>query len=142
MLHDIGIAVLGCCMEEEFRAVLDYAHAHDCAIEDAEQAILGFTHDELGAALAAQWNFPLAIQEAIRVHHAPGADAQPLARVTHVANVFAHALDLGGVERDFVPRIDPKSWHALNLTEPVLPGVLEVIDTQAQSIMGMLHEVH
>lgn len=140
MLHDIGIAVLGCCMLEEFSAMLDYAHAHDCAIEDAEQAILGFTHDELGATLAAQWKFPPAIQEAIRAHHAPGAESQPLARVTHVANVFAHALDLGGVERDFVPPIDPKSWHALRLTEPDLPSVLAAIDTQAQSVMSMLHE--
>lgn len=142
MLHDIGIAVLGCCVLAEFRAVLDYAHAHDCAIEDAERAILGVTHDELGATLAAQWKFPPAIQEAIRAHHAPGAESLPLARVTHVANVFAHALDLGGVERDFVPPVDPKSWHALHLTEPDLPGVLEAIDTQAQSVMGMLHEVN
>lgn len=142
MLHDIGIAVLGCCLEEEFRAVLDHARAHDCAIEDAERAMLGFTHDELGAALAAQWKFPLDIQAAIRAHHAPGAESPPLARVTHLANVFAHALDLGGVERDFVPRIDPKSWLALRLTEPDLPGVLEAIDTQAQSVMGMLHEAN
>lgn len=141
MLHDIGIAVLGCCMVDEFRVVLDHAYAHDCAIEDAERASLGFTHDELGAALAAQWKFPPVIREAIRAHHAPGADAQPLARVTHVANVFAHALDLGGVERDFVPPVDPASWQALHLTEPDLPGVLAAIDAQAQSVMGMLHEV-
>lgn len=138
MLHDIGIAVLGCCMLEEFRAVLDYAHAHDCALEEAEQPILGFTHDDLGAALAAQWKFPPAIQEAIRGHHMLSAASSPLARVTHVANVMTHALDLGGVERDFVPPIDAQSWQILHLTESELPSVLEAIDTQAQSVMSML----
>lgn len=142
MLHDIGIAMLGSCMPTEFHSVLEYSRANDCAIEEAEQAILKFTHDELGAALAAQWKFPQAIQEAIQTHHAPSADSLPLARVTHLANVFAHALDLGGVERDFVPPIDPASWQALHLSEPDLPSILEAIDGQAQSVMTMLNETH
>lgn len=138
MLHDIGIAVLGCCMLEEFTAVLEHAHANDCALEESEQAILHFTHDELGAALAEQWKFPISTQEAIRAHHTIDVESPPLVYVTHLANVFAHALDLGGVERDFVPPINAQAWHALHLTESDLPSVLAAIDAQAQSVMGIL----
>lgn len=138
MLHDIGIAVLGCCMLEEFTVVLEHAREHDCALEESEQAILHFTHDELGAALAEQWKFPTATQEAIRSHHILNANASPLARVTHLANIFAHVLDLGGVERDFVPAIDAQAWRALQLTEPELPSMLAAIDAQAQSVMSIL----
>lgn len=142
MLHDIGIAVLGCCMEEEYRAVLDRVQAQDCAITEAELATLGFTHIDLGAALAAQWKFPSAIQEAIRGHHDLNTETAPLVRVVHVANVLALALDIGDVEGNFVPPIDPASWAALHFTEPELVGVLEAIDRQAQSAMNLLSEVH
>ncbi|MBI5753316.1 MAG: HDOD domain-containing protein [Hydrogenophilales bacterium] len=138
MLHDIGIAVLGCCLEEEYRAVLDRVHAQDCAIMEAELATLGFTHNDLGAVLAEQWKFPPAIQEAIRGHHDLKPEAAPLVRVVHVANVLALTLDIGEVEGSFVPPVDPASWAALHFTEPELAGVLEAIDRQAQSAMDLL----
>ena len=142
MLHDIGIAVLGCCLEDEYREVLDRVHTQDCAVTEAELATLGFTHNDLGAALAAQWKFPPAIQEAIRGHHDLNTETAPLVRVVHVANVLALALDIGDVEGGFVPPIDPASWAALHFTEPELVGVLEAIDRQAQSTMDLLSEVH
>lgn len=142
MLHDVGIAVLGCCLEDEYRAVLDRVHAEDCATTQAELAVLGFTHDELGAALAEQWKFPLAIQAAIRNHHALSIEAAPLVRVVHVANVLAVTLDIGDIEGSFVPPVDPASWAAFGFKETELAGVLEAIDIQAQSALAVLHGVN
>lgn len=138
MLHDIGIAVMGCCLAEEYRAVLVRAHEKDCAVSEAELATLGFTHNDLGAALAAQWKFPAAIQEAIRGHHDLNTETTPLTRVVHVANALALTLDIGEIEGSVVPPVNAASWAVFHFTQPELVCALEVIDLQAQSVFAIL----
>ena len=38
---------------------------------EAEETILGINHADLGGKIAAQWNFPVEIVEAIAYHHRP-----------------------------------------------------------------------
>ncbi|MDM5178252.1 HDOD domain-containing protein [Massilia sp. DJPM01] len=118
LLHDIGTLVLATRFPAEYSAMLAYRKEHDCYIIEAERAVIGVDHAMAGAALAAYWKFPAAMQESVASHHhldAAGTPTLPL--LIHAANVFAHALDLSGEEDDLVPPLSQALWMSLALSE-------------------------
>lgn len=73
LLHDIGKLALDHCFSEDYAPVVAAQEAGAPGLE-AERAILGITHAEVGAMVAVQWNFPEPLVRAIGDHHAPGGD--------------------------------------------------------------------
>jgi putative nucleotidyltransferase with HDIG domain len=70
LLHDIGKIALDQCFSQEYGPVVEAVAAGEVCLE-AERAILGITHAEVGAMVAEQWNFPEPLACAIRDHHEP-----------------------------------------------------------------------
>jgi len=73
LLHDIGKIALDQCFSDDYGPVVE-AMAQGAVCLEAERALLGVTHAEVGAMVAVQWNFPEQMVAAIRDHHEPGAD--------------------------------------------------------------------
>ena len=73
LLHDIGKIALDTCFPEAYTSVIQKV-AEGAFFVDAEHEVLGMDHAEAGSLLAANWSFPPAIVEVIRVHHNPGPD--------------------------------------------------------------------
>lgn len=69
LLHDIGQLALDTCLHEMYVKALDHAQAANCDLLSAEEAVIGFNHDVLGAEVARRWNFPTVIEQAIRDGH-------------------------------------------------------------------------
>lgn len=64
---------------------------------EIEPQVLGFTHAELGAALAEEWSFPEHLVEAIRWHHEPlkaSPEYAPLVDRAHYASWFCYEAKL------------------------------------------------
>ena len=97
MLHDVGQLALAKTAPNEFDLIKDYRKTHDCHIAEAERAVMGMDHAQLGAHLASLWHLPSEICEAIEFHHHLSDSAPPsrMADLIHVAEVLAHSLDLG-----------------------------------------------
>ena len=70
LLHDIGKIALDLCFPDDYAPVVAAFQAGQPIIE-AETAILGVTHADAGGMLAADWNFPDTLAQAIRNHHGP-----------------------------------------------------------------------
>ncbi|MCY0915558.1 HDOD domain-containing protein [Massilia antarctica] len=118
LLHDIGTLVLATRFPAEYAAMLVHRKEHDCYILEAERTVIGIDHAMAGAALAAYWKFPAAMQEAVaNHHHADGSGPPTLPLLINAANVFAHALDLSGEEDDLVPPLSQALWMSLALSE-------------------------
>ena len=73
LLHDIGKIALDQCFADEYGPVVEAMAAGQVCLE-AERAILGVTHADVGAMVASQWSFPPAMVAAIQDHHEPGGD--------------------------------------------------------------------
>lgn len=71
LLHDIGKIALDHCFPEDYGPVVEALGAGLTSLE-AERALLGVTHAEVGAMVARQWRFPDPIAAAIHDHHAEG----------------------------------------------------------------------
>lgn len=89
LLHDMGHLTMAVYASDAFRRVEEYLLREACARVEAEQAVLGVSHPEIGAALAQRWKFPQEIQYAIFHHHGTAEKSRiSLANVVYVANLL------------------------------------------------------
>ena len=118
LLHDLGTLVLVTRFPAEHALVRSHRQAHDCQMAEAELAVIGIDHAQVGSALAAYWKFPEAIQQAVADHHAiERLEAGGLPLAVHMANAVALALDLAGVDDALVPPLSPTGWRSVALDE-------------------------
>lgn len=116
LLHDIGRLMFACAFPEHTAAVNSYRLAHDCTTHEAELAVAGMDHGQIGAILGERWHFPPAICDAIANHHRPDANnSGVLACIVHLGDVLAHTMDLAGDPLDAVPRISERCWRQADL---------------------------
>lgn len=129
IVHDIGVLVLMSVAPKEMAAVLDYGRTHRCMIRDAEQAVLGTSHPEIGACLAERWAFPISLRDAIQHHHDPeDATADSLANLVHVADVTVRALGLRGDDSTGLPRVSETALNRLAISSDELQEIIGVVE--------------
>jgi HD-like signal output (HDOD) protein len=71
LLHDIGKVVLNQYLPVEFAEIQSLIFEGGKSTEEAEMAVLGVTHAEVGGWLAERWNLPVILVEAIKYHMHP-----------------------------------------------------------------------
>lgn len=105
LLHDIGYWVLALECPSELETALDLAIAKNIPMSEAEWAVIGASHAEIGAYLLGIWGLPYAIVEAVAHHHAPE-------RVTQTEFDVLAALSVAGA------LTDPVKGDAFRRTPP------------------------
>lgn len=97
LLHDIGFLVNCLAFPDEFNLAMARAHEDGIPFAEAELETMGFTHEETGAALAAQWHLGPNIAQVIAHHHDPeqSASAKPLAALVHLCDLMCRMRGLG-----------------------------------------------
>lgn len=141
LLHDIGKLVLVTRFPEQYAEAMRYRCSNDCYPMDAEQAVLGLDHAQVGRALAEYWKFPPATQNAIADHHSlDRRSSDDLAVVVHVADAIAHALDLAGQQDELVPQLADAAWARVALGAAAFRRVCrsaeEEFDAVSQILVG------
>jgi putative nucleotidyltransferase with HDIG domain len=97
LLHDIGkIVINGLAQQAQGGAASLEAEMRrrGCSLLDAEVAVCGGTHAQIGSQLAELWALPAELSSAIACHHvAATTNEDVLARCVAIANGVAGALD-------------------------------------------------
>ncbi len=92
-LHDVGKLILVQNMADQYGEVMVFMREKRVSLCEAERAVLGATHADVGAYLLGLWGLPESMVEATAFHHCPnksfGDSFAPLTAV-HVANALAH----------------------------------------------------
>ena len=139
LLHDIGRLVLAACFPAHLTAVLAYRSAHDGLLLDAERAVIGVDHAQIGEALTAHWRFPVSIRESVARHHVLDAgEHTPLTGIVHIADGIAHALELAGDATCLVPPLSSGVWDTLPLGEDGFLAIFDEVETQFEGACQML----
>lgn len=117
LLHDLGISIIQRYFNREFHQIHELVKKKDMHFLDAEQEILGLTHQEIGFYLADRWNLPLHLNEAILYHHYPSrlSGNKVLISIVHLADYMINKFLVGGLDwdKDFI--LDESIIDALNL---------------------------
>ena len=113
-------------------AVIDVSHV--------ERETTGFDHGRIGGALMDHWAMPDSLSEAIRLHHQPNkAERYPVEAATvHVADILAHALQIGGSGERFVPTMSAGAWAKLGLDPSMIGLAVDEMDRQYAASVSLL----
>ena len=87
---------------------------------------------DVADALFYKWNLPPVLKEAAVFHHSPimAPRFKEEACCIHVADVIAHALQLGNSSDHFVPQIHEAAWETLGINLDKLPDVFRQVKSQ------------
>ncbi|WP_046114788.1 HDOD domain-containing protein [Aquincola tertiaricarbonis] len=139
LLHDIGRMALASAFAPAYAEAERWRRDTDCTACEAERAVLGLDHAEVGGLIARQWNFAPAIVDAIREHHAPPAEAGlTLTGLAHVADGIAHALGLAGDADEAVPTLMLPLWAACGLDDAACMRLFSHTERQFQTLCDAL----
>jgi HD-like signal output (HDOD) protein len=142
LFHDLGKYLIASALPLEFAAVQDTLRRGEGCFEEVEQARVGITHPELGAAALEQWNLPAPIADAVRRHHSPQpalkAGCVSLGRILQVADACVNALGFSFAssepERGAVP--PEEALAGLDLADRA-PRILQEFDSEVQVLRGL-----
>jgi putative nucleotidyltransferase with HDIG domain len=117
LLHDLGKVVLRNILTPEFQvAIRDQIERQDLSEPEAERAVLGVDHAEVGKCLLASWHLPAGILEAVEHHHHPVTRPKPaLSSVVHAADQLAYLVDANLDWETFARQTDPEVVEAFAL---------------------------
>lgn len=83
---------------------------------EAEQAVWGFDHCQVGEMIAQRWQLPASLRRCMALHHrCEDPQADRLVWLVLVGHTLAHALDLLHSPEDQVPEVHPSAWDGLQL---------------------------
>lgn len=136
LLLDVGKRVLGV----ELQDLIEIAFSENEGIrtfDEVEQALLGCTHAEISGALAAEWELPLSLENALRWHHRPQEcpDKSPLVWVCHVADFLAMNLGGGGSVEGLAYRLEDGWQNCIDLEEEELIALLPIVQDLAAAVL-------
>lgn len=130
LMHDIGKIVEDQFMHDFFVKILvDQERKHSLIIE-SEQAVLGFSHQEVGQFLAEKWNLPPSFVDVIAFHNLPDKydkDSKTfgLLSVVHLADILTRALKVGYGGDEFTPSLYRDCWDCLGLSKSHVEVIMD-----------------
>jgi HD-like signal output (HDOD) protein len=95
LLHDVGKLVMARFLD---RSLLEELHDHEArgaSRIDAEAAVLGIDHAELGGLIARSWALPETLVRGIREHGRPRPGSDGLVHAVYLADALAKAVGAG-----------------------------------------------
>jgi HD-like signal output (HDOD) protein len=136
LLHDLGRLVVLSRAPEVAVEVFRLYQSKRMLLREAEVAVLGFDHAQIGEALMRAWQYPANLWHAVAYHHHPlSAGVYQLeSSVVHLADYLAHAIEMGNSGEKFVPPLNAKAWERVGLSSNILESVVRSIDEQIETV--------
>jgi putative nucleotidyltransferase with HDIG domain len=96
LVHDIGKLIMVRYLTANVADIHAQVKQTGCSFVEAERALFGCDHAEVGGAMAHKWNFPAQIVQAIEQHHAESPQGDNLTvDAVMVANLTAKSVGAG-----------------------------------------------
>jgi putative nucleotidyltransferase with HDIG domain len=134
LMHDIGKVILNLKVPEEMSHIIQEVYnTQERDFTEMEEETFGFTHADVGRAMARKWNFAKEIEEAIGNHHHPDRSTllPLLSYIIHLANAFSHKLEIGPIRN---PRLDLMEMESTKLLK-ISPRMMKQLSEEVTSVL-------
>ncbi len=142
LIHDIGMVVLACNAENEYRALLARAQAENIAVDKLEKMEFGFTHDQIAARALHEFRLPKRHETVLTHFHQPPDENETDEELKkeRAVLVLAHRLlfEMRGddVCSETLFESTDELIHILNLDDAALETVLEYARAHLSDFAG------
>jgi putative nucleotidyltransferase with HDIG domain len=122
--HDVGALVLSFTSKDYVAEMHRLMEEHALSLPLLERQVLGFGHNDVGAAMLENWKIPGAIVDLVRHHHHPAQLGNKEAYVVHAADYLS--LEAGcGISFDSSHfELDPQTFELLKLEPADLTAIV------------------
>lgn len=155
LIHDMGRIVFDHHFSNEFGVALDLVESRGLSLHEAEKAVFGVDHAEVGRLIAQKWNFPSQIADAIAVHHDPdrAIETSELAVCVYLANILSRVAEERapetferGTSRDASSSTSlleaaPDDEFATGALESIAPAVREHLGLDERRVGELLQDL-
>lgn len=124
LLHDIGKIILNHYMKNTYKFVLLKMEQDQISFLEAEEAVLGFNHGQVGQRIGDKWNLPQDLVEAIAYHHRPEEKDSDLTAIIHVADAMVMMMGIGLGVDGLAYELSSTALERLKLTERQLEQIM------------------
>lgn len=141
LLHDVGKLFLYSMFTQTYDQVIKYAQEKQIPVLEAESKMLGLTHGDIGATMAAAWKLPESLGHIIARHEGPFEEGDdPALFAVHIGDRVTQHLYFG--QDPFVPAvIEPLAEEWLDMTPEELESVKVATEKRledAAALFGLL----
>lgn len=150
LLHDIGKIIFNQYVPEDFSQAIEMAGREGIPLIEAEQRVLGVSHESIGKFLGEQWKLPYPLREAISLHHNPPLNNEnfnpeilKLICIVNLSNSLCKVRHIGFSGDGYISKTDEAVLKWLNIKEGVIERFFLEIDNElvkAKEILGILEE--
>ncbi len=144
LMHDIGIMVEIQARRPQFVEAFELVRQDPSVkLRQAEEKVIGASHEEFGSALCKLWKFPASFAYVTGYHHRPleiDPKHRSLTSLVHIADVLAAKLELGFTGSVECAEVKPEILKAVNLTPQHLDQVADDLPTAMEEAMGLLQD--
>ena len=144
LIHDVGIMVeMQACRQKFIEMLEALSNEQSLTFLQAEERILGATHESFEAALCRKWKFPRKLEYVAGFHHRPmqlPESDRTLPAIVHVADILAVWIGAGYTRTVETEAIDPLVLSSLNLGEPDIEAVTETLPAATQEVQQLLSD--
>ncbi len=144
LLHDVGKIALDSYLPEDFAKVVSRVKEADCTMLEAEEAVLGVSHADIGGWLLQRWSLSQGLVDAVSRHHTPALAGENLksAAIVHVGDILSRALQIGSGGDRRMPTLSDEAWSALGLAPDAFPSLLAEGADESERAMVFLEFAH
>jgi HD-like signal output (HDOD) protein len=136
LVCDLGKLALAHACVPFFPAIRAYCAEHGSTWADAERAVLGYTHAEVGARLLREWSFPATLVAAAEFGEKPAdapEEARPLLAHLHAAKYVATSFGPGVAEDGFLFELNTDLLLEWGFTPELLQETMTVVHERART---------
>ena len=143
LLHDIGKTILNHALEPEIQdQVRARITENNVSLVEAERAVIGTDHAQVGGRLIARWNLPEWLVEAVSNHHAPPVeDDVRLSAIVHLANACAHLVGASYGWKSFASRMQKDVPETLGINLEDMERIMINLQDQADKVKAFLSSI-
>jgi putative nucleotidyltransferase with HDIG domain len=140
LLKDIGKVVLEQYVEDGYEKIKALVATGRCSFREAEKAVLGIDHAELGALVARVWRFSPLMIDIIGNHHCPKqallADSQTA--IVHASDVLCMMMGVNGGLDGLAYRFDPDAFRSIGMTDVDLQTIIAGFAEELQKVEELI----
>lgn len=144
LIHDVGIMVeIQACRQKFDEMIEILSDEQSLTFRQAEEQVLGATHESFGAAICRKWKFPMKLEYVVGFHHRPlelPAADRTLPAIVHVADILAARIGIGYTRTVETEAVDPQVISSLNLSESDIEAVAETLPDAIRESQQLLSD--